>query len=533
MRKRIRIILFISILTICLFISGCVHRVKIPIGERPTEKFTVVEYIQDDAIFQAASSLKISGKSNSGVVIVATLYDSKNLMVNQVYCNTDNNGNWNLNLDTPDATMKSYTLKIYDSAEVYHETFTNIRFGEVWMIIGDEFKNIEIPKKDENIEEQKTISSLDGPIDYMLMFYQNNQWLPAQFELSNFGYQLINQIKSTFNTWNRHPIAIVFATSNDTNIYQWLSREIIESRKVIKDYLVSEGLYTDATNLVENGMSYLFEKYLNNLRGMSYANIIINQGLADLNDANNGSHYTKDNFSNVYSQMLYTFLSELDVKFLIENKIFYIQEGTDTIENSNILRKIQSSTCNYYNKCEIIPTYDLALIYDRINDRYLESDEIDLDNISELDILGIDYLRLSKRIYQFSINSYSAPTLKNTVKEYENNGSVVRIKLIFENVNIFDNYETINGLKFYDLEGNEVELEYTIDHNEIIINLLKIEKVDEKSDVLLDRMETILEEKKYIELSKICYAQESFIYGNNLSSDRIGVIPFEVILVNK
>lgn len=223
----------------------------------------------------------------------------------------------------------------------------------------------------------------------------------------------------------------------------------------------------------------------------------------------------------------------IECKILIENKIFYIQEGTDTIENSNILRKIQSSTCNYYNKCEIIPTYDLALIYDRINDRYLESDEIDLDNISELDILGIDYLRLSKRIYQFSINSYSAPTLKNTVKEYENNGSVVRIKLIFENVNIFDNYETINGLKFYDLEGNEVELEYTIDYNEIIINLLKIEKVDEKSDVLLDRMGTILEEKKYIELSKICYAQESFIYGNNLSSDRIGVIPFEVILVNK
>ena len=112
MRKRIQIVLFISIFTICLFISGCVHRVKIPIGERPTEKFTVVEYIKDDAIFQAASSLKISGKSNSGVVIVATLYDSKNLIVNQVYCNTDNNGNWDLNLATPDASMKSYTLNI-------------------------------------------------------------------------------------------------------------------------------------------------------------------------------------------------------------------------------------------------------------------------------------------------------------------------------------------------------------------------------------------------------------------------------------
>ena len=105
--------------------------------------------------------------------------------------------------------------------------------------------------------------------------------------------------------------------------------------------------------------------------------------------------------------------------------------------------------------------------------------------------------------------------------------------VIFENVNIFDNYEQINGLKFYDLEGNEVDLEYTIDHNEIIVNLLKIEKADEESDRLIDEIKTTLEENKYIELSKICYAQESFIYGNNLSADKIGVIPFEVILINK
>ena len=145
----------------------------------------------------------------------------------------------------------------------------------------------------------------------------------------------------------------------------------------------------------------------------------------------------------------------------------------------------------------------------------------------------MDYLRLSRRIYQFSINSYSAPTLKNTVKEYDESGNVVRIKLIFENVNIFDNYEQINGLKFYDLEGNEVDLEYPIDYNEIIVNLLKIEKADEESDRLIDEIETTLEENKYIELSKICYAQESFIYGNNLSADKIGVIPFVVILINK
>lgn len=59
-------------------------------------------------------------------------------------------------------------------------------------------------------------------------------------------------------------------------------------------------------------------------------------------------------------------------------------------------------------------------------------------------------------------------------------------------------------------------------HNEIIVNLLKIEKADEESDRLIDEIKTTLEENKYIELSKICYAQESFIYGNNLSADKIG-----------
>lgn len=57
--------------------------------------------------------------------------------------------------------------------------------------------------------------------------------------------------------------------------------------------MVSVGLYTDSDDLVEHGMSYLFEKYLNSLKGMSYANIIINQGLADLEDANQENHYTK------------------------------------------------------------------------------------------------------------------------------------------------------------------------------------------------------------------------------------------------
>ena len=48
-----------------------------------------------------------------------------------------------------------------------------------------------------------------------------------------------------------------------------------------------------------------------------------------------------------------------------------------------------------------------------------------------------------------------------------------------------------------------------------------------------ERFLSVSDINKYIELSKICYAQESFIYGNNLSADKIGVIPFEVILINK
>ncbi len=307
MKKIFQIILIINTFAWCLFASGCVHRIKIPIGSKPTEKFTVTEYVKDDAVFQASSTLKIEGKSNPGVVMVAALYNYKNSLVSEVYGNTDNDGFWRLSLATPDASMKEYTLKIYDSTEIYHETYTNIKFGEVWMIMGDELENVDFPIQEE-VPVDTSLLPANGQLDYSFMFYLNEEWVPAQREISHFGYQLIRQIESTFNSWNRRPISVVFATSQDSNIYQWLSREIIDSRKVIKDYLVSKNLYTNSQVLEEDDMSYLSERYLTKLQGMSYANIVIHQGLADLIDANNNINYDINTFQNVYSQMLYTML---------------------------------------------------------------------------------------------------------------------------------------------------------------------------------------------------------------------------------
>ncbi len=198
--------------------------------------------------------------------------------------------------------------------------------------------------------------------------------------------------------------------------------------------------------------------------------------------------------------------------FLVENRIFYLQEGTNQVANAAILRLIQSNTCNYYNRFEIVPTYDLAVVYDSVNDKYLEAYEIDSENLANLQILGLDYMKVCRRLYQFSINAHHAPMLNNAVKEYDSTDAQVRIRLVFTNVNSFDKYDIIQGLKFYDIEGEEVAVE------------------TDQVSILDDTISSPSEELTYIKLSKICYAQDSFIYGNNLSANQIGVIPFEIIL---
>ena len=496
MRKKILLIIcFIFV----IFVTGCINKVKIPVGVKPSKEFTVFSYINDDAIFQASSELIITGLSEEGVVIVCSIYDKKGNLINESYCTTSANGKWSLTIDTPSSSNDRYTLKIKDSNDIYHQTFNDIKFGEVWLYIGDELKNINSEKEDE-------FQNQDVVHDYNLMFFKDDIWLPANENISQFNYLLANEIYDTNKLWNKHPVGIVFATSEEDLIYKWLSYSAISSRKLIMQYLENENLNYDEENS-------LYEKYLKIYKNMSYSNVIINQGIADLKLFNN-LNYDNNYFKNIYSLQLYTFISELINDFNISDNVFILQDSINQDKNISSLRTIQSNITNYYNITSIIPTYDLNLFYDIDNDLiHTDFNEIE----GEFDIIGYNYDKLVSRIIKFNYNSYKATKLEHVVQEYNKFNIMTTVKLIFEDKLDYEDNQLINGLTFIDNVGNEVELSYSINDNEIIIDL----EIDSELD---------LENKQYVDLKYICYGQKIEIFDNNLFSSNVPVIPFEIRL---
>lgn len=492
-----KIIIFLSFIFM-LFISGCINRVKIPVGIKPTKNFTVNSYINDDGIYQASSKLVLSGFSEEGVVIVSSLYDKKGNLINESYCTTSEDGEWTLTIDTPSSGLDNYTLKIKDSNNIYHQTFNDIKFGEVWLYIEDELENL-------NYEEKDNLLVKENTFDYNLMFFKDNEWTPASENISEFNYILANKIYENNKSWNKHPVAVVFATSEEDLIYKWLSYESISSRKLIMDYL-------DNNNLIYNDENSLYEKYLNLYKNMSYSNVIFNQGIADLKLVDN-SNYNVNFFKNIYSLQLYTFMGELIHEFNIADNIFILQDSINQHENISLLRTIQSNITNYYNVTSIVPTYDVNVFYDIEND-IITSDFNLIEG--EFTIAGYNYDKLSDRINKFNINNSSATKLDHIVQEYDENKNMITVKLIFEDTLDQNEEQIINGLKFVDNNKEFIDLSYTINDNELIVDLIISEEDDEEINVA--------------DLKYIYYAQDIKIYDNNLFSSGIPVVPFEIKL---
>ncbi len=519
-----KISIFIVVLFLVILLSGCIkvdHNNNIPLGKLPTKEFTVGEYIQNDAIFQASSTINLTGTSEEGVVIVATLYDYKNNVVSETYCTTDSNGKWMLTYNAPDPSIKSYTIKIKDSNELYHKTFNDIRFGETWLVIGDNLNNLEHIDNSQDSIESKII-------DYNKMFFKDGKWIPASAKISAFGYDLIENIISSQKSWYQYPVGIVFATEENTNIYEWLSYDLIDTRNNIKEFIVEESINLLENSITRNDASNLYNKYSDNLINMSYANVILNQGIKDFKDYNTGKHYIKKHFRNIYTMLLYSFVSELIDKINFANKIYFIQDSLMNDKESYLLRKIQSTISSYYNKLNIIPTYDLCLFYDVNEEIQLTSKDITDENFENVKLLGYNYKLLTSRIFDFDRKNIGAPMLDHIVQEYDEFNNLVSIKLIFENVDSFNKIKEIIGLKIYDENNELVKLNYSLYNNEITINLERIieeETVDNSTDTPVEE-----ELSKYVTIIYISYGYDELLYNNNLESLQIPVIPFDVVI---
>ncbi len=485
--------LFISfVLILTIILTGCSETVKIPVGVVPTEKFTIADYVADSAIFQADSSLVIEGRAQTGVVMVASLYDSKNDLVQQVYTDTNKEGVWELKLTTPSASSKNYKLKIADSNNTFFEVFDEIKFGEVWLYLGD---SLEV-----YAESDTTYST-----DYNKMIYSNNNWFDISKSNNLFVNELLINLSSSLK--NDTPVGVITVEATDSNIYQWLSRDSIDSRNYVKSFLKDNDLYIENDNdITVNDMTYYHQNYLNKISGMSVKNVIWNQGLADTTYLERNR---PDVFNNLYFQMLYTFVSDLEHEFNIVSDIYVLQAGSYEIEKIEDLRDVQSNIAKYFGKCTLIPTYDL---------NHLEAVKCDVEDAENVEIIvqAIDLNLLIERIISYDNNHLKTPCLDNVVGIYNELDEITKYVLTFANVDNFDVIKDIKGLVFYDENNEVIELVYTIEENKIIIDLGIIDNLDE----------TVT----YANLTKVTYGNDQLIYDNNLTTEGIPVVPFQILL---
>lgn len=505
----ITIIAVFTTFVLTCFLSSCLIKHQIPLGNKPTKEFTSSPYLQDDAVFSGNSLLNLSGKTDAGVVMVATLYDSRNALVNQTYCYADQDGNWQLNIITPNISNKSYSLTLADGMNLYHQTYNNLRFGNVWLFIGDEFANYEYNDESNTITDIISDSSKDeNVIDYNKMFYYQNKWVATNPEISQFGQTFLDQLYNKV----KNPVALVFASAQDPLIYEWLSREEIVTNDTLKTYLDQENLYKAEGEQLELGdMSYLYENVLMSIKGMSYNNILVSQGSADLAKEKEAVEENQENFGNIYFRFYYSFLTQIEKMFEVGNKIYLLQETSNYYKNTVVLRGIQSRIANYFGDCEIIPTYDLIIVKDLISNIYYNRDNIatlTTDEETNLIVIGLDYDALSKRIITY-LNEKSAPRLNDVVQDHTNNV----IRLVFVNVSQFDEKDLLKGLVFYDENHEIVDLSYEVVNNEIIISLVTFNETNEE---------------QIVKLSMIAYGQNNFILDCNLACKEQGVIPFVI-----
>ena len=519
MKKYISIIL---ILLLSVLIYGCNNHIEIPNGVTPVKEFTVSKYLDNNAIFKANSNFSLSGTSEKDVVIICTIKSSKDNIVNQSYAYTDEFGNWELTMEAPKSSNKEYVIEVKDSTNKYVKTYSNIRFGESWLIIGDDIKG-EILNEPENLFTEKFINNDN------FMVYQSEKWHQLTDCGNDFAKYLILQLANEQTGLNSHPVSVVIATSEEaTNAYQWIERDSIDSHLPLKNFLQNQSLYKDKNQvLTKNDMSYYAETYLKNINDLEFNNIIWNQGIKDFLDYNENSLYS---FDTIYRDLLFNVMLQFEQYFESSERFYVLQESSNFISQSNILRNVQNNICNYYSQCQIIPTYDLCIVKDVISNKVVEHSDIDNNHLENYLVAGIEYDKLVDRILQNSFDDRIIPVLQNIVKSLDEDKNIINLRLIFnssvEFTPIKDN--RISGLSILDEDSNIIDAAIEIIDNEIIIDLsVEKEIIDGYNDLGEPIYKTIVE---YLKPKYILYAQEEFIYNNNLFVEGIPVVPFSIVL---
>lgn len=468
MRKKITTILFILIIT---FLVGCkITDIPIPNpGPKPTKPFIVDDYYQSNAIIQQKKDFKLTGTSEPGVVLKASLYNSKNRLIDQNYGVVLPDETWKITLEAPVASFETYRIEICDMDLLYQVDLDNLLFGEVWLLIGEGFIN--------------QSGTLQQPYDSSLRFFEqkieSGVWLKEDITKINlFSYHFALKIRQAYNL----PVGIILAQVGSAHLDAWLNPKLIENPSIFNfTELVTRDVFEPYDK-----QSFLYQQKIEPISKVNINGVIFHQGITDILD----KIVNPKLYFQLYAKTLTHLMEDLFHLFLDEAEFYLIQEPSADIDNIVYLRNAQATGSFYYTYTTIIPTYDF----------------IDDNGLSQEDIMLIaERTSLSARTKTYrERNNYLAPVYTNLII------SKNKIEIEFTNITRFDKINVIETLiikDIFDEVMDDVKIEF--DKNWLVINF---------------------EPHLYDLVGSISYAMEKDATTANLKSNGIPTIPFKIII---
>ena len=215
------------------------------------------------ALFQQNTTLTVSGLSDAGITVSAELTDAAGAVITEVQTTAASDGTFAMSLQTPDASMISYTLTI--SAGDERHVMEDVLFGELWLASGQ--SNMELQNECQldaapffetlngcvirayhvyNIEGGSSgmFPAVPDPMAFGEWFSITDPNSPAK--LSAIGTSFAKTVYDMLRTCGRDtPVGFVNACWGGTGIRSWIPRADIDRDAALCRRLREAGFYTD------------------------------------------------------------------------------------------------------------------------------------------------------------------------------------------------------------------------------------------------------------------------------------------------
>lgn len=320
--------------------------------------------IGDNMVLQQSTQARLWGKATPKSTLTATpSWSGKNYS-----CKVDNSGNWELFIDTPEATFDPQSITLSDGTPL---KLDNILIGEVWLASGQ--SNMEMPLKgfggcnvdggwDEVAASRQwadKVRFFNVPLrqSYEPVDTVDGKWLiPGPDTSSDFSataWYFATQLSQVLDM----PVGIVSCAYGGAKVESWTNRELLEQYPDVSldPAVIDATIHYVRPMLMYNAMFNPVKKYTVN-------GIIWYQGCSNV-----GAH---QNYAQRLANMVELWRNELgrgDIPFYSVEIAPYDYDSPEQDNKGAYLREAQWKATEIIPNSGIICTNDLAAPYERFN----------------------------------------------------------------------------------------------------------------------------------------------------------------------